>query len=194
MSHADNPDAIRIGDREREMAIAMLHDAVGGGYLDLREFEERSRTVYAAKMRGDLRPALADLPAGAAFFAPAVPNTALGAALGPAETMDVSWTTVKKRGEWQLPARLIISGSMGTADLDLRQALVPLTGCVIDVQASWTTVKIRLGDAMAARTDGFTGGSLSGVKDKAGPPTAPGGPVLDIRGNADWTTVVLRRD
>ena len=82
---------------------------------------------------------------------------------------------------------------MGSADFDLGQALIPVTGCVIEVLASWTTVKLRLGAAIIARTDGFTGGSMSTLKDKAGPPTVPGGPIVDIRGNAGWTTVVLRR-
>jgi hypothetical protein len=64
---------------------------------------------------------------------------------------------------------------------------------VIEVLASWSTVRLRLGDSIAARTDGFAGGSMSTLKDKAGPPTVPGGPVVDIRGHANWTTVVLRR-
>jgi hypothetical protein len=34
---------------------------------------------------------------------------------------------------------------------------------------------------------------MSTLKDKAGPPTVPGGPVVDIRGRVGWTTVVLRR-
>jgi len=192
MTTPDNPDAIRVGDREREQAVAVLHDAVGGGYLDLREFEERSQTVYAARTRGDLRAALADLPTAAAIFPPA--GSALpGQPSGTAETIDVDWTTVKRKGTWQVPAYLVISGSMGTADLDLSQARIPLTGCVIEVKASWTTVRLRLGPAIVARTDGFAGGSMSTLKDKAGPPTVPGGPVVDLRGRAGWTTVVLRR-
>ena len=190
MTEPDNPDALRVGDREREQAVALLHDAVGGGYLDLQEFEERSQTVYAAKTRGDLRAALADLPTAAALFPPA--GSVLASNSG-ADTINVDWTTVKRRGYWQLPAHLVITGSMGTADLDLSQAQVPASGCVIEITASWTTVKLRLGEAIIARTDGFAGGSMSTLKDKAGPPTVPGGSVVDIRGRVGWTTVVLRR-
>ncbi|MET0864012.1 MAG: DUF1707 domain-containing protein [Nakamurella sp.] len=192
MTQPDNPDALRVGNREREQAVALLHDAVGGGYLDLQEFEERSKTVYAAKTRGDLRAALNDLPTAAALFPPA--GTALpGGSIGGADTINVDWTTVKRRGHWEVPGHLVITGTMGTADLDLGQALIPVTGCVIEILASWTTVRIRLGDAMIARTDGFAGGSMSTLKDKAGPPTVPGGPIVDIRGHAGWTTIVLRR-
>jgi hypothetical protein len=192
MTQPDNSDALRVGDREREQAVALLHDAVGGGYLDLAEFEDRSQTVYAARTRGDLREALTDLPTAGALFAPArsaLPDRTVGGA----ETINVDWTTVKRRGRWEVPAHLVITGSMGTADLDLSHALIHPIGCVIEVLASWTTVRLRLGDAIVARTDGFAGGSMSTLKDKAGPPTVPGGPVLDIRGRGGWTTVVLRR-
>ena len=191
MTEPDKTDELRVGDREREQAVAVLHDAVGGGYLDLGEFEERSKTVYAAKTRGELRLALADLPTAAALFPPAGSTGSLP--IGVADTMSVDWTTVKRRGHWGVPGHLVITGTMGTADLDLGQATIPATGCVIEVLASWSTVRLRLGDSIAARTDGFAGGSMSTLKDKAGPPTVPGGPVVDIRGHANWTTVVLRR-
>lgn len=192
MIQPDNSDALRVGDREREQAVAVLHDAVGGGYLDLREFEERSQTVYAAKTRGDLRAALADLPASAALFPPAG-SAELDRQTGVAETISVDWTTVKRKGDWKVPAHLVITGSMGTADLDLSQATIPLAGCVIEVLASWSTVRLRLGAGIVARTEGFEGGSMSTLKDKAGPPTVPGGSAIDIRGRAGWTTVVLKR-
>ena len=192
MTQPDSSDALRVGDREREQAVAVLQEAVGGGYLDLREFEERSQTVYAARTRGDLRAALADLPTAAALFPPATASALPGRPIG-GETINVDWTTVKRRGHWEVPAHLVITGSMGTADLDLGQALIPAVGCVIEVLASWTTVRLRLGDAIVARTDGFAGGPMSTLKDKAGPPTVPGGPVVDVRGHSGWTTVVLRR-
>lgn len=131
---------------------------------------------YKAKIRGDLRAALNDLPAGAQLFLPAAPARAVGS-FGPvidkADTIDVDWATIKRRGTWQVPAHLVIAGTLGTADLDLRQARIPLTGCLIEVLASWSTVRLRLGGSIVARTDDFDGGSMSAVKDKAGPPSGP---------------------
>lgn len=196
MTAPDDPDRLRIGDREREQAATLLHEAVGAGYLDLDEFDDRSRRVYAARTRADLRATLADLPTAARLFPPA---TALLPALsepdgfGPAETIDVDWTTVKRKGHWSVPARLVITGSMGNADLDLRQASIPPGGCLIDVRATWSTVRIRVGDRTVVRTDHFAGGSMSTLKDKAGPPDAPGGPLVEVRGRPNWTTVVVRR-
>lgn len=184
-----DPNDLRVGDREREQAVGALHDAVGGGYLDLTEFEERSQIVYAAKTRGDLRAALADLPGAVQLLAP-VPQGRL--AVGP-DTIDIEWTTVKRKGDWLVPAHLMITGSMGTADLDLRAARFAPGGCVIEVAAGWSTIRLRLGPSAAVRTLDFEGGSMSTLKDKAGPPTAAGGPLIDVRGRANWTSVVLRR-
>lgn len=192
-------DILRIGDREREQAVAVLHQAVGGGYLDLDEFEERSRHVYAAKTRGDLREVLADLPGGVSLFPPdpgaGAPSGVMPATpAGRAEKLDIDWTTVKRRGTWSVPPFLVICGSMGTADLDLRSADVPPGGCVVEVAASWSTIKLRLAPATLVRTTELRLGSMSTFKDKAGPPTGPGGAVIDLRGTGNWTSVVLRRD
>lgn len=182
-------EALRVGDREREQAVAVLQEAVGGGYLDLAEFEERSRVVYAARTRGEIRAALADLPGAVQMF----PPVTAGPVATKADTLDVDWTTVKRKGHWRVPAYLLITGSMGTADLDLRAAEFPPGGCVIEVAAGWSTVRLRFGPSVTVRTTEFEGGSMSTLKDKAGPPTVPGGPVIDIRGRANWTSIVLRR-
>lgn len=193
-------DTLRVGDREREQAVAVLHEAVGGGYLDLSEFEERSADVYAARTRGDLRTALADLPGAVSLFPPdpAAAVTVGGPAPGyPAvrgEALDIDWTSVKRRGTWSVPPHLVISGSMGTADLDLRSATIPPGGCVVEVTASWSTVKLRLAPSTLVRTTELRLGSMSTFKDRAGPPTGPGGAVIDLRGSGNWTSVVLRRD
>lgn len=191
-------DTLRVGDREREQAVAVLHEAVGGGYLDLTEFEERSGNVYAARTRGDLRTALADLPGAVSLFPPdpvVVPGQRPpGYPAVPGETLDIDWTSVKRRGTWSVPAYLVISGSMGTADLDLRSAAVPAGGCVVEVTASWSTIKLRLAPSTLVRTTDLRLGSMSTFKDKAGPPSGPGGSVIDLRGSGNWTSVLLRRD
>ena len=189
MTAPDPSETLRIGNREREQAVAVLHDAVGGGYLDLTEFEQRSSTVYAAKTRGDLRMALADLPGAVHLL-----GTGVSAAnTGSPAIIDIGWTTVKRQAVWEVPPYLVISGSMGGAELDLTQAVLPAGGCVVEVQATWSTVKIQLSEAMSLRTNDYQGGQSSTLRDKAGPPTVPGGPVIDVRGRAPWTTIVVKR-
>lgn len=196
----DPADALRVGTAERERAVALLHDAVGAGYLDLQEFEERSTQAYAARTRGELRPVLEDLPTADRLFpalaVPGGPPVVAGDVLAatPSETIDIDWTTVKRRGVWSIPAVLAVVGSMGNADLDFSHSVLPAGGCVVDVSASWSTVKVTVDGATVIRTTDWHGGSMSTLKDKAGPPTAPGGSTLDIRGRTSWTTIVLRRN
>lgn len=183
-----NTDELRIGNQEREQAVQLLHEAVGAGYLDLQEFDDRSRAAYAARTRGDLRAVLSDLPTAARMFPPPAPVGVTSQTVH----LQIGWDTITRRGSWELPAHLVIEGSAGTADLDLRSAVLPPGGSVIDVQASWSTVKITLDDRIEVRTE-FELGTWSSFKDKAGPPTVPGGPMIVLRGRPSATTVVVRR-
>jgi Domain of unknown function (DUF1707) len=60
-----NPNRVRASDAEREEFAQMVRDATGDGRLSLGEGDERLAQVYAAKFRDELRPLVADLPAGA---------------------------------------------------------------------------------------------------------------------------------
>ncbi|WIX91267.1 DUF1707 domain-containing protein [Amycolatopsis sp. DG1A-15b] len=52
----------RASHADREAVVARLHDAVEAGVLDLPEFDERVRAVYAARLRDELTRLVADLP------------------------------------------------------------------------------------------------------------------------------------
>lgn len=192
-------DGIRIGTPERERAVALLSDALAHGYLELAEFEQRSRQVYAARTRGELRAVLADLqgsehvlpPAGAAVPAPVVVPAA---ALAP-QTLDVNWTTVRRKGSWDVPPRLLVTGSMGTLELDLRRARLAAPTVEIELQVSASSVKLRLAPDHTLVTEALTTGTWSSVRDKAGPATTPAGPRVVLFGSlSGWSSVVVRRD
>lgn len=53
---------LRIGDAERERALAQLGRHVGDGRLGLAEFTERSDRVAVARTRAELQAVQADLP------------------------------------------------------------------------------------------------------------------------------------
>ena len=53
---------IRLSDADRDEVIDQLSTAMSEGRLDVAEFEERSRLVYAAKVRSDLEGVVSDLP------------------------------------------------------------------------------------------------------------------------------------
>ena len=52
-----------MSDAERAAVQERLRDAVGAGQLDLHEFDERAKTLWASKTRGELDRLTADLPA-----------------------------------------------------------------------------------------------------------------------------------
>ncbi len=59
-------DTIRIGDADREAAVALLGEQYALGRLSKEEFDERSDAVWSARTNGDLSPLFTDLPVGRA--------------------------------------------------------------------------------------------------------------------------------
>jgi len=57
-----SPDDLRVSDAERSEVQDRLRRAHDEGRLDLVEFDERVRTLWAARTRGDLARVTADLP------------------------------------------------------------------------------------------------------------------------------------
>lgn len=55
-------DAMRIGDADREEAVALLGEQYALGRLSKDEYDERSDAAWSARTQGDLAPLFADLP------------------------------------------------------------------------------------------------------------------------------------
>ena len=53
---------VRIGDAEREAAVAALGEHFAAGRLTKEEYDERSGVAWSAKTGADLAPLFADLP------------------------------------------------------------------------------------------------------------------------------------
>lgn len=62
MNDAVRPEDYRVSDAERAAVQERLRTAVGAGQLELHEFDERAKTLWAAKTRGELHRVAADLP------------------------------------------------------------------------------------------------------------------------------------
>lgn len=62
---------MRIGDTERESALAALGEHMSAGRLDIDEYGERTAKVSAAKTRGELTDLFTDLPEPHPKFGPA---------------------------------------------------------------------------------------------------------------------------
>lgn len=55
---------LRIGDADREVALAALGEHFAEGRLTREEYDERSDAVWTAKVADDVAPLFADLPEG----------------------------------------------------------------------------------------------------------------------------------
>ncbi|MGB3697512.1 MAG: DUF1707 domain-containing protein [Gordonia sp. (in: high G+C Gram-positive bacteria)] len=191
-------DEVRVGNPERERAIGLINDAFSQGYLDIVEFEERSGLVYQARTRGALRQVVADLPNGSLLF-PATPAAAPGgpsapAAYSPPESVTADWDTQRRKGAWTVPARMVLSGEMGTFDLDYRSATFTAPLVELQLQVNASTVRLRLGPDHEIRYDTLDKTKWSTLKDKAGTPARPGGPVVQVTGSlASMSTLTIKR-
>ncbi|MFC8043332.1 DUF1707 domain-containing protein [Nocardia sp. NPDC057353] len=63
MSKNQDDMATRIGNAERESAMALLNEHVAAGRIDVSEFDSRAQRVFSAVTKGDLAAIFADLQA-----------------------------------------------------------------------------------------------------------------------------------
>jgi ferric-dicitrate binding protein FerR (iron transport regulator) len=69
------PDALRIGDAERDQAAADLGEHFAQGRLTSDEHAERLEQIWSARTRAELVPLFRDLPGGAYGARPASPES-----------------------------------------------------------------------------------------------------------------------
>ncbi len=193
MGETDKDD-ILVGNPERERAIGLLNDAFSSGYLDVTAFEDRSGAVYAARTRGQLRVTVDGLPTAASLF----PDEPAAALARPATSvpmqLDVNWQTVRRRGVWEVPPRILVTGSMGTADLDFSNAVFRVPLMDLELQVSASSVKVRLGRTQEIRYPDLSRSGWSSIKDKAGAPSERGGPVITVTGSiSGWSGLYIKR-
>ncbi|HEY9312006.1 DUF1707 domain-containing protein [Williamsia sp.] len=199
MADEHSDDHIRVGNPERERAITLLNDAFSNGYLEIAEFEERSQVVYASKTRGELRTVLEHLPVAGRLFAdvPGVvahtPEAGSVAAVAPLQ-LDATWETIRRKGVWKVPPSIVVTGSVGTIDLDFTNATFLAPSIEVELQVSASTVKIRIGADHEIRYSDLDETGWSGLKDKCGQPSRPGGPLISLTGSISaMSGVKLRR-
>ncbi|MFE3191285.1 DUF1707 domain-containing protein [Nocardia sp. NPDC059240] len=147
---------LRVSDVEREHVGRLLQRAVGLGMLSLGEFTERMDTALAAKTRGELNTVLVDLPGvrlvGQPAPAPAAPGwvapqprfvTAqrMPPAM-PGNVIRARFSSVDRKGPWQVPPSISINNLCGSVKLDFTQAV--MTTQVVEIHVNDTCGSIEL--------------------------------------------------
>ncbi|MEU5690622.1 DUF1707 domain-containing protein [Actinosynnema sp. NPDC020468] len=174
-----------MSDAEREHVVGVLQKAIGRGLLTLDEFTERTDTALAAKTRGQLNAVLLDLPG--------VVHDEQTVVVASQENVEFKATlsTVKRRGPWVVPRTIVLRTTMGSADLDFREAVIP--HAVVDIELDLTagSLKMVVPDGASVDTDGLEL-SAGSVKDKGGR-TAGGRPHFVVRGVVKAGSVEIKR-
>lgn len=142
------PDpSMRLSNAEREAVIAKLHAATEEGRLELQEFADRSREVYAAKTYGEVEGLLNDLPDtdGELVVSDAASPAARRAKDTPAELhLTPKASAIQRRGEWLVPKRITVDAKGSSVKLDFSSAVIGTRDVEINVDAMGSSVQLIL--------------------------------------------------
>ncbi len=129
---------LRLSDADRDRVVGWLNTALGEGRLTLPEFEERVDAVLRAKTYGEVEPYLADLPIAVAPARPPQREVV--------ELRSVA-SSIRRRGRWPVPRRLIVSSKAGSVKLDFAEAIIehPVVEVHLDVVAGSTELVLPPG-------------------------------------------------
>lgn len=164
--------SLRVSDAEREHVVELLRRATGHGSIDLDEFTERVDTALAARTRGELNVVLLDLPGlthpdstQAAAPVRRAPRTVTPVHDDGGAEIHSVLSGVNRRGDWEVPERLVVQAAMGSVKLDFTEAVIAHDVVEIDLDVVAGSVELRI--PVGARVDHHAVRlSLGSVDDK----------------------------
>jgi len=178
---------IRVGDAERDEAVAVLGRAVAEGRLTYAELDERTGRALAARTRGELHSVLADVLPAASLGA-VLPGGVAARPLGAGNSWDdplvieARWSSEARLGRWVVPAFLEVHPVVSSVKLNFVDAVTSSTliDIVIVGGAGETQLIVPFGwGADLTRLTRGVGSAKSSVVERS----QPGSPQLMIRGN-----------
>jgi hypothetical protein len=176
-----DPRSFRVSDRERDHAVGRLKDAVSEGLIDIDEFGERTSHALVARTRGELDAVTSDLPAGPA------------ARQGTDDIVELkgSMSSVERKGDWQVPRKLVLRWRMGSVKLDFTEARIVHTVVEIELDVKGGSVEIRLPEGASASLDAVEA-RLGSVEDHRRGAPAAGRPHFVLTGQIRRGSVEVR--
>ena len=190
---------LRVSDDERRHVVSLLERATGRGLIDIDEFTTRVDTALAARTRGELNAVLVDLPGlvhpdGPVRSAapPAHPRPSAPAApAGSGSALNAVFSSVTRRGTWDVPASMRLHIAMGSADLDFSETDIPHPVVEIEMDVTVGSVELRLPEHARLDRDALslTMGSMSERLRGVG----GSGPLFVLSGAVRAGSVEIRR-
>jgi hypothetical protein len=185
-------DEIRAGDRDRAQILGILDDALEQGRITPLEHAERTSTVTASRTMGELRVVVDDLPVSA--MRPDMrPDLVPAADYGDGEAVEWrgSWSSMSRKGDWTVPARILLHRRMGSVKLDFTHARFTSATVDIELDVIGGSIEIRLPEGASARTDEVevVMGSIEDHRKRR----EPGGqPALRLHGTVKMGSLEIR--
>jgi Domain of unknown function (DUF1707)/Cell wall-active antibiotics response 4TMS YvqF len=164
---------LRASDADRERVIALLREASVDGRLTVEELADRAEQAEDARTIAQLRAIVEDLlPGGAMPVDPVGAGSQHGAAV---ERHRAMLSSLERRGRWQLAPRSRYAATLGSVQLDLRQAIMPGPEVEIELKAVLGSCHLLVPEGTDVRV---SGGNVLGscelhLGSDAPPPGAP---------------------
>jgi hypothetical protein len=181
-------DEIRAGDRDRAQILAILDDALDQGRISPVEHAERSVTVSGSRTMGELRVVIDDLPV-AAMRPDLVPAGETGG--GEVVEWRGSWGSMSRKGDWTVPARIVLHRRMGSVKLDFTSARFTSATVDIALDVIGGSIEVRLPEGASARIDEVEV-TLGSVEDHRKRRAPDGQPHLRFHGMLKMGSLELR--
>jgi hypothetical protein len=170
-------DAVRASHDDREQVQAILRDAMSQGRITPDEFAERTMIAAEARTIGDLRPVLEDLPV-------AYGGSPTAAVVAGSDVVEWRGTfgSIKRKGAWTVPSKILIHRRMGSVELDFTEAQFtsPVTDIELDVIGG--SIEIRVREGATVSTDEIVV-SMGSIEDHRKTREVGGSPRLRFHGS-----------
>jgi hypothetical protein len=204
------PADLPVDHDDREHVVGLLQAAVSRGLLDTLEFDRRSGLATTARTRRELNGLVVDLPlehpdrarartaaeSRQARSTATPPPDAARAAYAAGDTsgtvaLHARMSSVKRSGVWAVPRRLEIDGWLGSAELDLTEAVIDHEVVEVDVDMTLGSVELRLPPSASASLDAVSA-TAGSVEDKRRGGRAAGRPHVVVTGKVAFGSVEVK--
>jgi hypothetical protein len=176
-----DPRSFRVSDRERDHAVGRLKDAVSEGLIDIDELGERTSRALVARTRGELDAVTSDLPNSAGP----------GPGAGDIVELKGSMSSLERKGDWQVPRKLVLRWRMGSIKLDFTGARIIHPVVEIELDVSGGSVEMRLPEGASVSLDAVEA-RLGSVRDHRRGAPAAGRPHFLLEGKINRGSVEVR--
>lgn len=170
---------VRVSDADRERVVDLLREHAGAGRLDIEELSERIDRAYAARTAAELRELVSDL--------------ALPSRRKPARWNVAVMGEAVRSGRWRVPRKTSVFVLMGSAKIDLRQAVLEHPETTVTVWLSMGEATIVVPEEVEVELTGFV---MMGGKRLVEPqePPSPGAPFVRVRAIGSMGEVKVLRE